>query len=79
MTRGTIRTSFHKHQEGLRTRFSCPADGYNLDDLDALRIAIDHARRKLLEQQPTIPRNILPTVEDTAAFTEQQARMAAPS
>ena len=79
MIRGTIRTSFHKLQEGLRVRFSCPADGYNLDDLDALRVAIDHARRKLLDTQPTTPRNILPIVDDMAAFTEQQARMAAPS
>ena len=79
MTRGTIRTSFHKHQEGLRVRFSCPADGYNLGDLDALRVAIDHARCKLLEQQPTTPPNILPTPDNIAAFTLRQARMAAPS
>ena len=79
MTRGTIRTSFHTHQEGLRVRFSCPVDGYTLDDLDALRVAIDHARRKLLEQQPTTPQSILPSTDDAGAFTEQQARMAAPS
>ena len=72
MTRGTIKTSFHKHHEGLRVRFSCPADGYNLDDLDAFRVVIDHARRKILEQQPTTPQNILPTPDDTAAFTEQR-------
>ena len=79
MTRGTIRTSLHKHQEGLRVRFSCPADGYNLDDLDALRVAIDHARRKLIGQQLTTLQSILPRTKDTAAFIEQQARMAAPS
>ena len=70
---------FHEHQESLRVRFSCPADGYNLDDLDAFRVVIDHARRKILEQQPTTPQNILPTPDDTAAFTEQQTRLAVPS
>ena len=67
--RGTISTTFHHHAAGLRVRFSCPPDGYTLDDLDALSVAIDNARRKL----------DAPAVTPLVAFATQQARMAAPS
>jgi hypothetical protein len=76
---GTIRTSIHEHNGEPRVSFSCPADGYTVDDLDALRIAITHARRTLLQQQATTPQNTLPALDLTHAFAEQQSRMAAPS
>lgn len=76
---GTIRTSFQKHNGGFRVRFSCPADGYTVDDLDALRVAIEHAQRHLLKQQLAAPLNVLPLLDQTQAFTEQQSRLAAPS
>ena len=78
MTRGNIITTIHNHG-GLRVRFSCPDDGYTVDDLDALEAAIRHTRRQLLEQKPAAPNTDLPTPELTTAFSEQQARMAAPS
>ena len=62
-------TTIEEHSTGLRVRFSCPDEGYSLDDLDALSIAIAHAKRSLTSQPPT------PMV----AFETQQARMAAPS
>ena len=76
---GTIRTSIQKHSRGFRVRFSCPADGYTLDDLDALRIAIDHARQQLLKQQLATTHNNIPPLDQPQAFTEQQSRLAAPS
>ena len=76
---GTIQTTFNKHRGGLRVTFSCPEQGYTLDDLDALRVAIDHARRKVLEQQASTPQSAFPTPGIAVAFTEQLARMAAPS
>jgi hypothetical protein len=76
---GTIRTSFHKPNGETRVSFSCPADGYALDDLDALRIAIDHARQQLLKQQLATTHNNIPPLDQPQAFTEQQSRLAAPS
>lgn len=76
MNHGTITTTYHKQQ---RVSFSCPDDGYNLDDLDALAVAVEHARRNLLEQQAEQASTGFPTVEPSDAFSEQQSRMAAPS
>jgi type VI protein secretion system component VasA len=76
---GTIRTSIHRHHGETRVSFVGPADGYTVDDLDALSMAITHARRTLLEQLATTPKNTLPTLDLTHAFAEQQSRMAAPS
>jgi hypothetical protein len=76
MTRGTIQTTFHGKQ---RVSFSCPPDGYCIDDLDALLVAIHHARPKLLEQVPDDAPATLPVFDLTAAFDQQQSRMAAPS
>ncbi len=76
---GTIITTYLKHASELRVRFSSPAEGYTLDDLDALRVAIEHARRCIREQQTAAPQAVLPPLDLPAAFTEQQARMAAPS
>ena len=72
MTRGTIQTTFHGKQ---RVSFSCPPDGYCIDDLDALLVAIHHARLKL-EPETSV---VLPTLELGEAFNQQQSRMAAPS
>ena len=73
---GTIHTTFERHPGGgLRVRFSCPPAGYTFDDLDALLVAIEHARLKLAGQQ-TLAR--LP-LDLEAAFQNQQARLAAPS
>lgn len=66
---GTILTSFRQHSSGLRVHFSCPEDGYTLDDLDALSVAIEHAKRSLQTPAPTT----------LSAFATQQSRMAAPS
>ena len=71
---GTVITTYLKHASGLRVQFSCPAEGYTLDDLDALRVAIEHAHRCIREQQTA-----LSTLDLPAAFDEQQSRMAAPS
>ena len=76
MKRGTITTTFRKQQ---RVTFSCPVDGYCIDDLDALAIAIRHARRKLSERQVEADSHTLPTFDLATAFTEQQSRLAAPS
>lgn len=76
MTRGTIQTTFHGNQ---RVSFSCPPAGYCIDDLDALLVAIRHARSKLLEQEPEENTDALPAVDLAAAFDQQQSRMAAPS
>ncbi len=76
---GTVITTYLKHASGLRVRFSCPAEGYTLDDLDALRVAIEHAHRCIREQQTAAPQTVLPTLDLSAAFDEQQSRMAAPS
>ena len=76
MKRGTIETTFHEQQ---RVSFSCPADGYCIDDLDALAVAIRYARRKILEQQADNNNAALPTVDLATAFSQQQDRMAAPS
>lgn len=73
---GTIHTTYVRHPaSGLRVRFSCPSEGYTLDDLDALVVAIEHARPKLAGQQ-TVAR--LP-IDLEAAFQNQQAQLAAPS
>ncbi len=77
--RGTIRTTIHKHADEFRVSFSSPADGYTLDDLDALRVAIEHARQQILEQQQTTPQNFLPPLDKANAFAEQLSRLAAPS
>ena len=77
--RGTIRTTIRKHADEFRVSFSSPPDGYTLDDLDALRIAIEHARQQLLQQQQTTPHNFLPPLDKADAFIEQQSRLAAPS
>lgn len=77
--RGTIRTTIHKHADEFRVSFSSPPDGYTLDDLDALRVAIEHARQQLLKQQLATTRNFLPPLDKADAFTEQQSRLAAPS
>ncbi len=75
MKRGTITTTFHNKQ---RVSFSCPPDGYCIDDLDALAIAIRFARLKLVEQQGDDDATT-PVLDLAAAFDEQQSRMAAPS
>ena len=76
---GTVRTSIHIQNGVFRVRFSCPADGYSGDDLDALRVAIEHAQQLLRQQQLAPPRDVLPLLDPTQAFTEQQSRLAAPS
>ena len=76
MTRGTIETTFHGNQ---RVSFSCPPEGYCIDDLDALLVAIRHARSQLLEQEPEDTGGTLPTFDLATAFDQQQSRMAAPS
>ena len=76
---GTIRTSIHRQNGIFRIRFSCPTDGYTVDDLDALRVAIEHAQRQLTEQQSAAPLNVLPLLDQAQAFTEQQSRLATPS
>ena len=64
---GTIQTTIHRQATGIRVSFSCPAEGYTLDDLDALSVAIEHARRQLSDITPQL------------AFHTQLARKAAPS
>ena len=76
---GTIRTSIHRHHGETRVSFVGPADGYTVDDLDALSMAITHARRTLLEQQQPTEQHAVITPGLTHAFAEQQSRMAAPS
>ena len=76
MTRGNIITSFHNH-DGPRIRFSCPDDGYTIDDLDALEAAIRHVRRQVLEQKHDLLVPLTPALN--SAFAEQQSRLAAPS
>lgn len=76
MARGNITTTFHGNQ---RVTFSCPDDGYCIDDLDALLIAIRHARLKLVEEDSKSDVRALPDSDLTHAFAEQQDRMAAPS
>jgi hypothetical protein len=77
MKRGTIQTTFHNQQ---RVSFSCPPDGYCIDDLDALAVAIRYARMKLLEQHARDDNSVaVLRGELTSAFNTQQARMAAPS
>ena len=76
---GTVITTYLKHASGLRVRFTCPAEGYTLDDLDALRVAIEHARRRIRDQQTAALQTVLATLDLTSAFDEQQSRMAAPS
>ena len=76
MTRGNITTTFHANQ---RVTFSCPDNGYCIDDLDVLLIAIRHARLKLLEQEPQHDARAIPQSDFTHAYDEQQSRLAAPS
>ena len=66
---GTISTTFQGQSSSLRVLFSCPDNGYTLDDLDALSVAIEHARRAFPP----------PTLTSLDAFATQQSRLAAPS
>jgi hypothetical protein len=66
---GTISTSFQRHAAELRVLFSCPDNGYTLDDLDALAVAIEYARRSF----PAQP------IATLSPFAIQQSRLAAPS
>ena len=79
MQRGTVTTTIHQHPKGPRVRFSCPDDGYGIDDLDALEVALALVRRKLLEQQSVTPNSVLASSNLASAFSQQQSRMAAPS
>ena len=76
MNHGTITTTYHKQQ---RVSFSCPEHGYNIDDLDALAVAIQHARSRLLEQQAVPAESGFRILQPSDAFSEQQSSMAAPS
>lgn len=48
MGRGTIKTTFISNN---RVCFSCPDDGYNIDDLDALIVAAKFARIQMTAEQ----------------------------
>lgn len=71
MARGTIETNYQATDAGTRVFFSCPVDGYNADDLDALIVAARIARRKLTEAP------VAASIDN--AYELQLERMAAPS
>ena len=72
MSSHNITTHWHPNH---RVSFSGPAEGYSLEELDTLQIAIRHARQRLLEHQP----DQLATLELEEAFAQQIERQAAPT
>ena len=67
-----ITTHFHPNQ---RVSFAAPEGGFRLEDLDTLEAAIQHARRRLVQQQPELATSL----EPEQAFAEQLTRLAAPT